>query len=99
MVILQAGDGSSIIANKGRLSLRNVWRTMDIENRDILWCDKETHLKQGGFMIHPQDGRVYRLDSILEYDREGGFYVWGIEKLTGDTGDQKDRLTVISGAA
>jgi hypothetical protein len=96
-VILQAKSGSSIEGNSGRLSARNAWRTLDVANNDTMWAPDEYPLVQGCFMVHPNDGRIYRLATVLEYNREGGFKVWGITKLTGDTGSQDTLLPLIPG--
>lgn len=96
-VIIQEDKGASIVGHSGRLTTRNNWLTLDITNNDIMWSDIGVPIKLGLFLIHPIDGRVYRVASSLEYNREGGFAIWGISKLTGDTGDQKEKLPLYEG--
>lgn len=96
-VIIQADVGSSIAGPAGRLSAHHTWRSLDVINNAVMWCDSDTPMKIGWFLYHPIDNRVYRVASDLEYNREGGFTCWGITKLTGDTGDMKGRLPIYEG--
>jgi hypothetical protein len=95
-VIYQSDGESGLTGPAGRLSYHSQWRTIDMANNDIMWSRKE--IPVGVFFIHPRKEKaVYRVVKQLDFSKEGGYYEWGIQRVTGDNGNQTGRLSINKG--
>jgi hypothetical protein len=92
IVIFQSDRGNGFSGPAGRLSYNALWKTLDTTNHDYMFSVKKIPI--GTFFHHPErDNQVYRLAREFGFNAEGGFYEWGIERVTGDTGEHVDKLS------
>jgi hypothetical protein len=95
-VILQSDGKSGLVGPAGRLSYHAQWRSLDIANNDMMWS--VANIPIGSFFHHnKRDKAVYRIITQLDYDREGGFYIWGIQRVTGANGENNGQLEFAKG--
>lgn len=72
-------------------------KALDIKDGVMLWSVENIPI--GVFFDNPHENNgVYRIVKRLNYDREGGFYIYAAEKVTGASGSQTEKLSLKHGA-
>jgi hypothetical protein len=70
---------------------------VDADNNDVLYTNDSTPVEIGMFLIHPDNGQVHRVVKSLDHNFTGGFCVWGIQKVQGDSGGTHQSLDIKAG--
>jgi hypothetical protein len=95
-VIFQSTGDDGITGPAGRLSNKSQWRTLDFANNETMWSMQK--LPVGSFFKNQyKDNAIYRVVKNLDFYLEGGYYEWGIQRVTGDSGEQSGHLTINKG--
>lgn len=97
-IILQAGTGSEIEGPSGRLSGRANWRVNDISDTEDIWTREDSPLKEGYYIIHPTNGKVYIVNKSLDWGLYGGFKAWEIVRVQGNNGTTASTIAVKAGS-
>jgi hypothetical protein len=72
------------------------WNGLDIKDGIMLWSAKK--IPTGAFFKNPhKDGAVYRIEGVISYEREGGFYSYVAGRVTGASGEQTGTLELRKG--
>jgi hypothetical protein len=72
------------------------WNGLDIKDGILLWSSER--LPVGAFFENPhKENAVYRIEGVIDYQREGGFYHYVAGRAAGANGSQTERLELKRG--
>jgi hypothetical protein len=88
-VVFQSAAPRGLARNGGR------WRGLDIKDGLAFWCAEP--IAVGAFFRPEHRGGVYRVEGLLDYAAEGGFYRYICSRVTGADGSRPGRLALKRG--
>lgn len=88
-VVFQTDSLRELTRNGGR------WVGLDTKEVIVFWCARSVAV--GAFFEPQRREGVYRVEGVLDYNKEGGFYSYVCAKVTGADGRQTDKLPLRRG--
>lgn len=82
------------VLNRWKFSNRGTASDYKDSNRLFVSVKYKDDIHVGDYFYEPDDGTMCRVMGDQDYRYEGGFTVFPVEKITGATSDQPDKLDV-----